>query len=140
MTTAVSPQAATAQAVVLPKNRGAYYAGAWHEPKAGRFVESINPGTGQSLGKVADSGADDIDAAVASAKVAFAEWRRALPLERAKILRRLCHGNEGRIDSDGPRRDQFLSARALGRRRPHHSLQPPLHVLRGKIRGPARRR
>ena len=55
MTTAVSPQAAAAQAVVLPKNRGAYYAGAWHEPKAGRFVELINPGTGQSLGKVADS-------------------------------------------------------------------------------------
>ncbi|HET7490574.1 MAG TPA: aldehyde dehydrogenase family protein, partial [Bradyrhizobium sp.] len=89
MTTAVSPQAAAAQAVVLPKNRGAYYAGEWHEPKAGRFVESINPGTGQSLGKVADSGADDIDAAVASAKTAFAEWRRVLPLERAKILRRI---------------------------------------------------
>ena len=89
MTTAVSPQAAAAQAVVLPKNRGAYYAGAWHEPKAGRFVESINPGTGQSLGKVADSDADDIDAAVASAKVAFSEWRRVLPLERAKILRRI---------------------------------------------------
>src|SRR6478735_5211840 len=89
MTTAVSPQSAAGQAVVLPKNRGAYYAGAWHEPKAGRFVESINPGTGQSLGKVADSGADDIDAAVGSAKTAFAEWRRVLPLERAKILRRI---------------------------------------------------
>ena len=82
MTTAVSPKAAAAQAVVLPKNRGAYYAGAWHEPKAGRFVESINPGTGQSLGKVADSGADDIDAAVASAKAAFTEWRRVLPLRQ----------------------------------------------------------
>ena len=56
MTTAVSPQSASAQAVVLPKNRGAYYGGAWHEPKAGRFVDTINPGTGQSLGKVADSG------------------------------------------------------------------------------------
>ena len=89
MTTAVSPQAASAQAVVLPKNRGAYYGGAWHEPKTGRFVESINPGTGQSLGKVAESGAADIDAAVASAKTAFGEWRRVLPLERAKILRRI---------------------------------------------------
>ena len=89
MTTAVSPQAASAQAVVLPKNRGAYYGGAWHEPKAGRFVDTISPGTGQSLGKVADSGADDIDAAVAAAKAAFAEWRRVLPLERAKILRRI---------------------------------------------------
>ena len=89
MTTVVSPQAASAQAVVLPKNRGAYYGGAWHEPKAGRYVDTINPGTGQSLGKVADSGADDIDAAVASAKAAFTEWRRMLPLERAKILRRI---------------------------------------------------
>src|SRR6187551_3163348 len=89
MTTAVSPQAASAQAVVLPKNRGAYYGGAWHEPKAGRFVDTISPGTGQSLGKVADSGADDIDAAVAAAKAAFAEWRRVLPLERAKVLRRI---------------------------------------------------
>ena len=59
--------------MVLPKNRGAYYAGAWHEPKAGRFVESINPGTGQSLGKVADSGADDIDAAVAGLRAHGAE-------------------------------------------------------------------
>src|SRR6185437_8935705 len=89
MTTAVSPQAASAQAVVLPKNRGAYYGGAWHEPKAGRFIDTISPGTGQSLGKVADSGAEDIDAAVAAAKAAFTEWRRTLPLERAKILRRI---------------------------------------------------
>ncbi|MGB2598270.1 MAG: aldehyde dehydrogenase family protein, partial [Pseudolabrys sp.] len=89
MTTVVSPQAASAQAVKLPKNRGAYYGGAWHEPKAGRFVDTISPGTGQSLGKVADSGAEDIDAAVAAAKAAFTEWRRTLPLERAKILRRI---------------------------------------------------
>lgn len=89
MTTAVSSQATAAQALVLPKNRGAYYGGAWHEPKSGRFVDSMNPGTGLSLGKVADAGADDIDAAVAAAKTAFKEWRRVLPLERAKILRKI---------------------------------------------------
>jgi betaine-aldehyde dehydrogenase len=89
MTTAVSPQAASAQAVVLPKNRGAYYGGAWHEPKAGRYVDTINPGTGDSLGKVAEASAEDIDAAVAAARTAFKEWRRVLPLERAKVLRRI---------------------------------------------------
>ena len=89
MTTAISPQAAAAQAVVLPKNRGAYYGGAWHEPKSGRFIDTISPGTGLSLGKVADSGSDDINAAVAAAKLAFKEWRCVLPLERAKILRRI---------------------------------------------------
>jgi len=89
MTTAVYPQAASAQAIVLPKSRGAYYGGAWHEPKSGRFLDTLNPGTGLSLGKVADAGPEDIDAAVAAAKVAFKEWRRVLPLERAKILRRI---------------------------------------------------
>src|ERR1700687_1475073 len=89
MSTAISSHAASNNAVVLPQNRGAYYGGAWSEPKSGRFVDSMNPGTGASLGKVADSGADDIDAAVAAAKKAFTEWRRVLPLERAKILRRI---------------------------------------------------
>jgi betaine-aldehyde dehydrogenase len=89
MTTVVSPQSAAAAAIALPINRGAYYGGAWHEPKSGRFVDTLNPGTGLSLGKVADAGAEDIDAAVAAAKAAFKEWRRVLPLERAKILRRI---------------------------------------------------
>jgi betaine-aldehyde dehydrogenase len=89
MTTVVSPQSAAAAAMALPTNRGAYYGGAWHEPKSGRFVDTLNPGTGLSLGKVADAGAEDIDAAVAAAKAAFKEWRRVLPLERAKILRRI---------------------------------------------------
>ena len=39
--------------------------------------------------KLPNSGADDVDAAVAAAKTAFKEWRRVLPLERAKILRRI---------------------------------------------------
>jgi betaine-aldehyde dehydrogenase len=89
MTTSIDPKSASSQAVPLPQNRGAYYGGAWHDPKSGHFVETMNPGTGLSLGKVADGGADDIDAAVAAAKSAFKEWRRVLPLERAKILRRI---------------------------------------------------
>jgi betaine-aldehyde dehydrogenase len=91
MTTDVSPKSAAANAVALPKNRGAYYGGAWHEPKSGQYVDTISPGTGLSLGKVAESGAADIDAAVAAAKAAFKEWRRVLPLERAKILRQIAH-------------------------------------------------
>ena len=41
------------------------------------------------LGKVADGGATDVDAAVAAAKAAFKEWRKIAPLERAKMLRRI---------------------------------------------------
>src|SRR5689334_16951016 len=89
MNTAVSRETTAGEALKLPKNRGAFYGGQWHEPKSGRFIDNLNPGTGLSLGKVADAGAEDIDAAVLSAKSAFAEWRRVLPLERAKILRRI---------------------------------------------------
>ena len=76
-------------ALKLPDHRTCYYGGAWHAPKSGREADTINPGTGESLGRVADAGAADVDAAVAAAKAAFKEWRNVLPLERAKMLRRI---------------------------------------------------
>jgi len=88
MTTAVKP-ASLPQSIALPKNRDNFYGGAWHKPKSGRHVDVLNPGTGETLGQVADSGAADVDAAVSAAKAAFKEWRRVLPLERAKMLRRI---------------------------------------------------
>jgi len=89
MNEAVPLTAIKAQAVVLPEHRGAYYGGAWHAPKSGRQIDNINPGTGESLGAVADCGAADIDAAVASARKAFEDWRNVPPLERARMLKRI---------------------------------------------------
>jgi betaine-aldehyde dehydrogenase len=81
--------ALSSQPLVLPEHRGIYYGGAWQEPKSGRYADTLNPANGQSLGKVADASAEDIDAAVAAAKQAFREWKRVLPFERAKMLRRI---------------------------------------------------
>jgi betaine-aldehyde dehydrogenase len=89
MNTMTPPQPAIPSKVTLPGHRDAYYGGKWHAPKDGRYVDTINPGTGESLGKVADCGAADMDAAIASAKAAFREWRRVPPLERARILKRV---------------------------------------------------
>jgi betaine-aldehyde dehydrogenase len=75
--------------MVLPEHRGVYYGGGWQEPKSGRYADTLNPANGKSLGKVADGSAEDIDAAVAAAKQAFQKWRRVLPFERAKMLRRI---------------------------------------------------
>src|SRR5258706_10433924 len=71
----------------LPSHRDTYYAGKWQKPKADRYVDAVSPGTGESLGKVVDGSAADAEAAIAAAKAAFREWRRVLPLERAKMLR-----------------------------------------------------
>src|SRR5262245_25997961 len=72
----------------LPEHRDAYHGGAWHKPRQGRYVESINPGTGEPLGAVADCTVEDVEAAIAAAGAGFAEWRCTPPLERARLLRR----------------------------------------------------
>ena len=89
MTSIVSPQPAIPPTLRLPEHRDAYYGGKWHKPKDGRYLDTINPGTGETLCQVADCSAADIDAAVAAASAAFNEWRRVLPLERARILKRI---------------------------------------------------
>ena len=73
---------------VLPTHRDLYYGGAWHPPIAGRSFELTSPGSGESLGRAADATQEDVDAAVASARDAYGEWRTVAPLERAKALRR----------------------------------------------------
>src|SRR6266545_436642 len=73
----------------LPARRDLYYGGAWHAPSAGRYVELTSPGSGESLGRVAEAGAQDVQAAVASARAGFRAWASVAPLERAKTLRRI---------------------------------------------------
>ncbi len=72
---------------VLPKHFDLYYGGVWHRPQSDRYVEVSSPGNGEILGRVAEAGTADVDLAVAAARCGFAEWRRVLPLERARILR-----------------------------------------------------
>src|SRR5229473_6839371 len=75
----------------LPTHRDPYYAGKWQRPKSDRYVDTISPGTGESLGKVTDGTVADAEAAIAAAKAAFKDWRRVPPLERAKMLREIAN-------------------------------------------------
>ena len=76
-------------ALTLPEHRDAYYGGAWHRPKRGRYADTINPGTGEVLAAVADGTAEDVEAAIAAAQAGFETWRRVAPLERGRLLRRV---------------------------------------------------
>lgn len=87
--TALKDAPAIDPASVLPTRRGLYYGGAWHEAADGRTFDVTSPGNGQSLGKVADASAEDVDAAVEAARKAFPGWRDTAPLERARILRQV---------------------------------------------------
>ncbi len=73
----------------LPGHRDLYYGGGWHAPAAGTYLDVTSPGSGESLGRVADAGLEDVQAAVASARLGYRRWARIAPLERAKTLRRI---------------------------------------------------
>jgi len=91
MNTAAPLKSVKAEPLRLPEHRDAFYGGEWHKPKSGRYVDSINPGTAESLGPVADCDAADIDAAVGAAKKAFDGWRNTPPFERARLLKRVAN-------------------------------------------------
>ncbi|MEU3960419.1 aldehyde dehydrogenase family protein [Streptomyces buecherae] len=56
---------------------------------SGRTFDTVNPYSGQVGARAADAGPEDIDAAVAAARVAFeGEWGASTGFERAALMRR----------------------------------------------------
>jgi len=74
---------------VLPRERGLYYAGRWQAAEGRHCFETFSPGSGKSLGTVAEAAEADVSAAIGAAHEAFPEWSAVAPLERARILREL---------------------------------------------------
>lgn len=61
--------------------------GAWVEPTGGEYYQIRNPGnTDDILGSFPLARPADVDAAVAAARAAFAEWGKTLPDQRAKYV------------------------------------------------------
>lgn len=73
--------------VLLPKQKGLFYGGDWHDAQSGAMMDVVDPARGEYVCQVAAAGAADVDAAVASAKAAFINWRKTAPTERADRLR-----------------------------------------------------
>jgi betaine-aldehyde dehydrogenase len=73
----------------LPRRRELFYGGRWHEGAAGGTLEVESPATGESLGRIADGDAGDVDAVVTAARAGFGVWRHVHPLERAAALREI---------------------------------------------------
>lgn len=85
---ATTPTLTPATPAALPQHRDLYYAGAWHKPQGG-YLDTLNPGTGESLGPCAEANTADINAAVAAAHKAFPQWSRTKPADRAVMLRKV---------------------------------------------------
>jgi betaine-aldehyde dehydrogenase len=67
-------------------------------PKSGKYVELINPGTGQPMAEMPVSDAADIDAAVQVAAKAFQSWKRTTPSQRSLALLKIADIIEARAE------------------------------------------
>lgn len=71
---------------------GLFIGNRWQKPASGQYIESVNPGSGQPLARVAAAGSADVDAAVAAARQAFASWKKTPGHVRARCLYALARG------------------------------------------------
>lgn len=65
-------------------------------PREMRFLENINPATGQRISHIPRSGLSDVDEAVGAAQVAFQVWSKMAPNARADILDKVANRIEER--------------------------------------------
>ena len=73
-----------------------FIGGSWFPARDGSVHEILNPATGEVIGVVPASGASDVEAAVRSAKDAFAGWSTLTPRRRSEML----HAVADRIEED----------------------------------------
>ncbi|MBD2770492.1 aldehyde dehydrogenase family protein [Hymenobacter sp. BT664] len=55
-------------------------------PQSGRYLDNMEPATGQVYGQIPDSGPADVAAAVAAAEAALPAWRALPAEERGRLL------------------------------------------------------
>lgn len=65
---------------------GLFIDGAWREPASGEYFDTANPANGRPLARIAQAGADDVEAAVAAARTAFPKWSGLGGHARARYL------------------------------------------------------
>ncbi len=93
------------------------------EPAAGEFMENMEPATGQVYGKIPNSDAVDVQAAVEAAKAAWPAWKKTTPQMRAAMLNKLADLMEAR-------QDEFIRAEVVDNGKPV-SLAGRVDVPRG---------
>ena len=63
--------------------------GQFVEPAGGKYLDNIEPATGQVYSQVADSDSRDVELAVTAAEQAFVSWSRTPAADRSRILLRI---------------------------------------------------
>jgi aminomuconate-semialdehyde/2-hydroxymuconate-6-semialdehyde dehydrogenase len=75
-----------------------FIGGEFRPPCSGRYLPDVEPATGKAIAEIADSGPEDVDAAVGAASRAFESWRRTPAEDRSRLLLRVADLIEENFD------------------------------------------
>ena len=75
-----------------------YINGKLVEPENNNYLDNYNPSTGKVYSLIPDSEKEDIEHAVAAAKLAFIEWSKTSKQERSEILMKIADLLESNFD------------------------------------------
>ena len=75
-----------------------YIDGRWQDSTASEWQDVVNPATGEALGRVPLSDAQEVATAIQSASAAYPGWRRTPPQDRIQPLFRLKQLLEDHLD------------------------------------------
>lgn len=82
-----------------PSQISNYLGGSFRAPINGKYMDNINPATGEVYSQTPDSDSADVDYAVGAAKAAFEGWSTMPAEERFKILNRIAELIEQNLDA-----------------------------------------
>ncbi len=85
--------------LAAPKQILNYIDGEFSDPENGRFMENVNPATGEVYSQTPDSDAADVQLAVDAAKKAFPAWSTSTPEYRFKILNKIAELIDANLDA-----------------------------------------
>lgn len=83
------PSREASDLVEIKDRYGLFIDGEFAAPASGRYFETINPATEETLAEVPLADSEDVDRAVRAARRAYPAWSKLDPAERAKILFRI---------------------------------------------------
>lgn len=82
-----------------PEKISNYIAGSLQAPLGGKYIDNINPATGEVYSQTPDSDIQDIEEAVGAAKAAFPAWSTTPAEERFKVLNRIAELIDQNLDA-----------------------------------------
>lgn len=82
----------------IPSRLENFTGGSFAAPLSGKFIDNVNPATGEIFCQIPDSGEKDVEAAVQAAKKAFPSWSVTPVEERFRLLNNIASLIEEHLD------------------------------------------